>query len=588
MRGESMKTKKLINSADDVISELVEGMISAHPDILTLDGQSGRAVVAINGPHEGKVGIVLGGGSGHEPAFSGYVGKGLADAVAVGNVFASPSPSQICDAAIAANGGAGVVFLYGNYTGDVMNFDMASEELVGQNIKSTSVLVTDDVASAPASKAEERRGIAGGFFVFKCAGAAADLGYDYETVIRLAKHANAMTRSSGVALGACSLPQTCRANFEIGPEDMEIGMGIHGEPGIARTKLQSADAVVDQLLELILVDMPLGQGDKVAVLVNGLGATSLMELYILHRHLDIRLKDIGVGIHYSWVGNYVTALEMAGASISLIKLDEELAKLLDHPCHTPALKVGKVPAQTPNQRIPRQQVRAKHRQEQTFKKLVTEGDITPEIFRNMLLSAAKIISNNKDWLCKLDGEIGDGDHGIAMDTGWRAVRDELNKLDKNATISMMCERSAQAFLSAVGASVGPLYATGFQRAAQSVDDRLNLDNASFVKWLEAMAQGIKDRGGASVGEKTMLDAWGPAIDAAKLKDTVLESLDAACKAAKQGMEATRNMKAAKGRSAKLGNRSIGHIDPGAASAYLILSAINEAAQISFGPASPSC
>ncbi len=577
------KTKKLINQPDDVISELIDGMISAHPDLLKSGGETGRAVVAVNGPRDGKVGIVLGGGSGHEPAFSGYVGKGLADAVAVGNVFASPSPDQICDAAFAADGGAGVVFLYGNYTGDVMNFDMASDALTAHGISSKSVLVTDDVASAPAQRANERRGIAGGFFVFKCAGAAADLGYDFDAVIRLAQHANAMTRSSGVALGPCSLPQTCRANFEIGPEDMEIGMGIHGEPGIARTKLQSADEVTDQLIGLILADMPLQQGDKVAVLVNGLGATSLMELYILHRHLGLRLQAIGVQIYHSWVGNYVTALEMAGASISVLKLDDDLITLLDHPCHTPALQVDAVVSKTQNPHQMRRKTKQKPQRMQDRNRLISKGDITPDIFRHMLVTVAEHIHENRDWLCELDGAIGDGDHGIAMDTGWGNVRKTLTGLDNNSTITMICNSAADVFLNAVGASIGPLYATGFQHAARAVEDRLNLDQAALLRWLEAMLQGICQRGGAKPGDKTMVDAWVPAVEAAKHQQTIPDSLKAAKAAAKQGMEATSEMQATKGRSAKLGARSVGHVDPGAASAYLIFCALGTAVQQQMQP-----
>ncbi len=572
------KTKKLINQPDDVISELIEGMIAAHPEILMQSGDTKRAIVARNGPRQGKVGIVIGGGSGHEPAFSGYVGKGLADAAAIGNVFASPSPDQICDAAFAADGGAGIVFLYGNYTGDVMNFDMASEALTAHDIKSTSVLVTDDVASAPQNRGDERRGIAGGFFVFKCAGAAADLGYDFDAVIRLAKHANAMTRSSGVALGACSLPQTCRANFEIGPEEMEIGMGIHGEPGIARTKLQSADEVTDQLLDLLLTDMPLKKGDKIAVLVNGLGATSLMELYILRRQLGLRLKEIGVEIHHSWVGNYITALEMAGASISVLKLDDELTKLFDHPCETPALQVGKVVS------APEKSHRIQHRKTlntlpvQNLNTLKKDGEITPQIFTHILVSVANVMHENRDWLCELDGVIGDGDHGIAMDTGWGTLRKRLRDIPDKTTITMICESATDVFLNAVGASIGPLYATGFEYAGRAVDDRLNLDKSAMVRWLEAMFTGISERGGAKIGDKTMIDVWAPAVEAAKRQATILDCLQAAETAAKKGMESTRAMQASKGRSAKLGARSVGHIDPGAASAYLIFCAMNAVVQ----------
>lgn len=572
-----MKTKKLMNAPDDVVSELVEGMISAHPDILTKEGETDRVIVAVNGPRDGKVGIVIGGGSGHEPAFSGYVGTGLADAAAIGNVFASPSPDPIIDAAIAADGGAGVVFLYGNYTGDVMNFAMASEELANIGIQTTSVLVTDDVASAPKNKTIDRRGIAGGFFVFKCAGAAADLGYDYEDVIRLSEHANSMTRSSGVALGACSLPQTCRANFEIGPMDMEIGMGIHGEPGIKRTRLQTADKVVDQLVDLILADIALENGDKVAVLVNGLGATSLMELYIIHRHLKSRLTDQEITIHHSWVGNYVTALEMAGVSISLLKLDDQLTALLDHPCHTPALQVGRISSTTGNRSERKNRTPQNKHTEQSRKNLKRGGEITPEIFKKMMISVADEIRANRDYLCELDGVVGDGDHGIAMDTGWNAIREIFISSNKNKTISMMCEEMAGLFLSAVGASVGPLYASGFKRAAHAVDDRLNLDPPAMVRWLDALSQGIMKRGGATCGEKTMMDVWIPAVAAAKLEQTVLGGLNAASVAAEIGMNATKDMKASRGRAAKLGDRSIGHTDPGAASAYLIVRTMNTTA-----------
>ncbi len=229
-----IKTKKLINAPENIIPEFIEGLIGAYPDMLCVEGTTSRAVVARHGPREGKVGIVIGGGSGHEPAFAGYVGQGqgLADAAAVGNVFASPSPEQILDAGRAADGGTGVVFLYGNYTGDVLNFTMAAEELEAEGTLVRHIAVSDDVASAPLARRGERRGVAGDFFVFKCAGAAADLGEPLERVEELARLANDRCRSMGVALGACSLPQTGTLNFELGAEDMEIGMGIHGEPGM--------------------------------------------------------------------------------------------------------------------------------------------------------------------------------------------------------------------------------------------------------------------------------------------------------------------------------------------------------------------
>ena len=317
-------TKKLMNAPETIIPEMIEGMISAHPDLLRLEGATGRAVVAVDGPRDGKVGIVIGGGSGHEPAFAGYVGRGLADSAAVGNVFASPSPEHIKEAAIAADGGAGIVLLYGNYTGDVLNFNMAAEECAALGMDVRSVAVIDDVASAPKDKAGERRGIAGDFFVFKIAGAAADLGRSLEEVAAAANKANAATLSMGVALSACSMPQTLKPNFEIGPDEMEIGMGLHGEPGMRRAKVDTADNVTDNLMDVILGEMDPKPGDEVAVLVNGLGATGLMELYLINRRVAKILKEKGVKVHHTWVGEYCTSMEMAGASVTLIKLDEDL------------------------------------------------------------------------------------------------------------------------------------------------------------------------------------------------------------------------------------------------------------------------
>ncbi|KWV53689.1 dihydroxyacetone kinase [Rhizobium altiplani] len=328
-----MKTKKLINSGADAVDEMLEGVLAAHPEHLYAVEDMPRAIVAKNGPRNGKVGLVIGGGSGHEPTFLGYVGKGLADAAAIGNVFASPPPDPIVACAKAADGGAGVLFMYGNYAGDVMNFDMAAELLGLDDIEVRTVLTTDDVASAPPEQGNKRRGVAGNVFIFKAAGAACDLMYSLEDVERVARHANSRTYTMGVALSPCSLPQTLKPNFLIGEDEMEIGMGIHGEPGVARGPLRSADEVTDQLLDGILGEMGAAEaGDRVAVLVNSLGSTPMMELYIMMRRVKARLEDAGLLIHTSLVGNYCTSLEMAGASITVMHLDDELQELIDHPC----------------------------------------------------------------------------------------------------------------------------------------------------------------------------------------------------------------------------------------------------------------
>ena len=333
-------TQKLINAGADAVDEMLEGVIAAHGDKLWRPKGSPRAVIARQGPRPGKVALVIGGGSGHEPTFLGFVGKGLADAAAIGNVFASPPPQPAVDAALAANGGAGVLFMYGNYSGDVMNFDMACELLAMEGVETRTVLTTDDIASAPRGEREKRRGVAGNVFIFKAAGAAADRMAPLEEVVRIARHANARTYTLGVALAPCSLPQTRRPNFEIPPGEMEIGMGIHGEPGMRRGALRAADDVVDEIMDAILQEMQAKRGERVAVLVNSLGATPLMELYIMHRRVARRLADAGLVQHVALVGPYCTSLEMAGASITLMHLDDELQSLLDHPCDCAMFSTG--------------------------------------------------------------------------------------------------------------------------------------------------------------------------------------------------------------------------------------------------------
>ena len=569
------RTKKLINDPDDLIAELIDGMVGAHPDLLRRAGATGRVIAAVDGPRPGKVGIVVGGGSGHEPLFSGYVGRGLGDACAVGNIFASPSPEVCAEAARAADGGAGVVLLYGNYTGDAMNFAMAEEALAAEGIAAASVRITDDVVSAP--RKEERRGIAGDVFVFKIAGAAADLGHDMAEVVRLARHADARTASMGVALGPCSLPQTRTPNFEIGAEEMEIGMGLHGEPGIARIPLEPADAVADRLLLPLLEELRLGRGDRVAVLVNGLGSTALLELYILHRRVRQVLEDRGIEVHRSLVGPYATSLEMAGASVTLLHLDDDLEALLDHPCRTLAMNAGTTAGQRRVSALPERLPSApgpeEHRDRATMR---TEGDLTPARFRAAMRAVGAAIAADRDRLCRLDGAIGDGDHGLTMDIGWTAALGVLDD-EGDATITRMSRAMARAFLDAVGASAGPLYATGLEDAAAAVADRLNLDPQGLAEWIAGLAAGIARRGGAGPGQKTMLDAWHPAAaaatEAARTGATLGATLDAAAQAARAGMEGTAPMQATKGRAAKLGARAVGHVDPGAASAVTILDAM---------------
>jgi len=282
-----------------------------------------------------KVAIATGGGSGHLPVFMGYVGKGLADGAAIGNVFSSPSTSQMLKVAKAIDCGKGVLFLYGRYQGDILNFDAAAEQAKGLGIQVETILVTDDVASAPPDQFRNRRGVAGLFFAYKISGAKAAEGASLDEVKITTQKAIDFIRSFGVALGPCTIPTVGKPNFTISEEEMEIGMGIHGEKGIDRIPIRKADEIAEILVEKIISDLPFKDGDEVAVLVNSLGATPLEELYILYRKVDELLKVRNISVYRPYVGRYACSMEMQGASLSLMKLDEELKHLLDAPAETP-------------------------------------------------------------------------------------------------------------------------------------------------------------------------------------------------------------------------------------------------------------
>jgi len=324
--------KKILNAPDRYVDETLEGLIAAHPGHYRLYGDTGRVVVRATDTTDGKVGIVTGGGSGHLPVFTGYVGRGLLDACAVGDVFASPSAEQMADAIRAADRGAGVLRLYGNYGGDVMNFDMAGELVEFDDIACSTVLLADDVASAGPDEAEKRRGVAGMVYAFKIAGAAAEAGADLAGVTAIAQRAADACRSVGVALGPCTVPQAGKPTFTIGEDEMEIGMGIHGEPGVRRGTLRPADEIATEMMDMLLGDRPLAEGSRVSVLVNSLGATPAEELYILYRTVKARIEAAGASIVMPLIGRYACSMEMAGASITILALDDELEKHLKAPC----------------------------------------------------------------------------------------------------------------------------------------------------------------------------------------------------------------------------------------------------------------
>jgi len=332
--------KTFYNNDENYVNEMLEGILNAYPNMLKKANGEMRAIARADAPVNGKVSIVTGGGSGHLPVFMGYVGKGLLDGAAIGNVFASPSMNQMLTLTKVVNGEKGVLYLYGNYGGDIMNFDMAAEIAEEEGIKVKSLLVTDDIASGKKGNESARRGVAGLFYAYKIAGACADEDASLDEVYNTTRSALEGIRSLGVAISPCTVPGASKPSFSLDKEEMEIGMGIHGEAGIRREKRKSADEVTQDMLDLLLADISINEGEEVSVLVNSLGATPLEELFIIYRKASEILNKKAIKIYKPYVGRYATSMEMAGFSITLFKLNEKYKKYLDHPVWTPFVKEG--------------------------------------------------------------------------------------------------------------------------------------------------------------------------------------------------------------------------------------------------------
>lgn len=327
--------KKIINEPGRFVDEMIEGILLAHPELLKTPGDDPRIMVRADAPVTGKVGIVTGGGSGHLPLFKGYVGVGLCSGVAIGNVFSSPSSQQVFEATKAVDGGIGVLYLYGNYGGDVFNFDLAADLSELEDIETLTVVGRDDVASQPKERKADRRGVAGIVFAYKAAGAAAERGDSLAEVAAIAEDVIEHTATMGIGLSPTILPTTAKPSFDLPDGEMEVGIGIHGEPGFHRGPLETADKIADRLVAALVQDLEIVAGDRVAVLVNGMGATPLEELYVLYRRVHQILTGLGVEVSKNYVGEYATSLEMAGASISLLKLDDARLSLLRAPASSP-------------------------------------------------------------------------------------------------------------------------------------------------------------------------------------------------------------------------------------------------------------
>ena len=579
--------KKIINHADNVVKEMLEGYISAysryyrkHPDV---NG------VLLRQKRRGKVALVIGGGSGHEPMFSGFVGKGLADAAACGNVFASPDPNTIYETAKAVEDGQGVLFVYGCYAGDNLNFDMGEEMLRDEGIETAHVRVRDDVASAPPDRVEDRRGIAGDVFVVKTAGAACDAGLSLEEATRITKKARDNTKSIGVATAPAQLPGVEKPIFELGENEIEYGMGLHGERGVLRTKWQPADVLAEKMYGQIKEDTALKAGDEVCVLVNGLGATTITELAIVYRKVKELLDKDKIRVYDADLNNYCTSQEMGGFSITLFQLDEELKQYYDMPCYSPYYAKGELTGGSRDtQEEYDEQTCSAGSVSQDTEEIVEEPcvsrkrkepltDLTAEDARQMLIYIADKVRAKKPYLTEIDSAIGDGDHGIGMAGGMKKAKEKLRNMEGTQNVYAVFEAAGKAMLMSMGGASGVIFGSLYLAGAKDMEEKAVLLPKDLAKMERKSLAAIQERGKAEVGDKTMVDALAPAVEAleANCDKGLLEMLKAAEEAARQGVEDTKKYVAKFGRAKSLLERAIGYQDAGATSVWLIFQGMRE-------------
>ncbi|GAB3144842.1 dihydroxyacetone kinase family protein [Amycolatopsis stemonae] len=514
----------------------------------------------------GKVAVVIGGGCGHYPAFAGLVGPGLADGAVVGDVFTSPSAEQVYRTALAADQGGGVLFGYGNYQGDVLHFGLAARRLAAEGVDSRTILVTDDIASGPAERPERRRGVAGDFLVFKIAGAAAERGDDLASVHALAEKANARTRTFGVAFGGCTLPGAAEPLFTVDEAEMELGLGIHGEPGVRTVGRLSAEELADELVDGLLPELPAGDG-RVVALLNGLGRTKYEEMFVTYTRVHERLAAAGLSPVHTEVGEFVTSLDMAGVSLSILVLDDELAELYAAPCDTPGYRsTGPELRQVPL--------------ESTVDELFADVPAGEGIVDRMLTAALRVIEENEAELGRLDAVAADGDHGLGMTRGMRAAVAAARRDDDSVSGALLS--AGTAFADAAGGASGALYGVLLTETGAGLRavDRGAITAARLADAVDGAVRAFTELSGAEPGDKTMLDAIVPFRTALREHADggadVPQAWRKAAQAAVTAAAETAHLRPAKGRAARLAARSEGHADPGAVSFSLLVTAAGDA------------
>ncbi|EJQ92017.1 dihydroxyacetone kinase, DhaK subunit [Bacillus cereus ISP3191] len=567
--------KKIINKPETLVMEMCNGMVMAHPELELLKKYK---VIKKKEMNENKVTLISGGGSGHEPAHAGLVGKGMLDAAVCGDVFASPSQIQVYQAIKETASKKGTLLIIKNYSGDIMNFKNGAHLATEDGIEVDYVKVDDDIAVEDSLYTVGRRGVAGVILVHKIAGAAAEAGMDLGAVKAVAEKAAANVRTIGLALTSCTVPASGSPTFTLAEDEMEYGVGIHGEPGIKREKMLSADELANRMTNDLMKDLGVKDGEEIALLVNGFGGTPLQELYLFNNAVTRELAARNIKINRVFVGNYMTSIDMAGMSLTVMKLDDELKTLLSKECNTPAFKVD-----GPVESVEYVNVLEEAEEKEVSFELETAEEhavIKDNVItlNNMIYLVDKmsdIIIKNEVPFCELDTHAGDGDFGMSVAKGFKQLKREWHSIveQENVTIGSFLDVCSMIIMEHCGGASGPIWGGAFRAASKAAGEKRELTVKEFAEMLQAALQGIQSIGersfgrGAVVGDKTLVDALAPCVDSwlasASNEEDMKTAFEKGAEAAVKGAEYTKEIVARMGRAGTVGERSLGYPDAGA-------------------------
>ncbi|MDH2889015.1 dihydroxyacetone kinase subunit DhaK [Bacillus cytotoxicus] len=579
--------KKIINKPETLVMEMCNGMVMAHPELELLKKYK---VIKKKEMNENKVTLISGGGSGHEPAHAGLVGKGMLDAAVCGDVFASPSQIQVYQAIKATASKKGTLLIIKNYSGDIMNFKNGAHLATEDGIRVEYVRVDDDIAVEDSLYTVGRRGVAGVILVHKIAGAAAEEGMDLMQVKAIAEKAVANVRTIGMALTSCTVPASGSPTFKLGEDEMEYGVGIHGEPGRKREKVMSADELAMRMTNDLLKDLELDEETEIAVLVNGFGGTPLQELYVFNNAVTRELSKRNIRINRTFVGNYMTSIDMAGLSLTIMKLDKELKTLLSKECYTPAFQVDGLVERVEYMPLEEEEEKQVSFEVETAEKhaIIQNEVLTIDNMVYLVDKMSEVIIQNEIPFCELDTHAGDGDFGMSVAKGFKQLKREWSSILKQEpfNIGTFLDACSMVIMEHCGGASGPIWGGAFRAASKAAGEETELTVGEMANILEASLKGIQWIGersfgrGAEVGDKTLVDAFAPCVqswlDSATNGVDFKTAFEKGAEAAVKGAEYTKEIVARMGRAGTVGERSLGYPDAGAYALGVIFTELSRA------------